>query len=318
MQPTYLDDKTVSSLLDFKSVAAILEEAFADLASGKAEIHARQRTGHADARLSTMGALWHARNVGGVKVYPTVNGKFSFLITLFDLESNTPIAVLDGAEITRFRTAGLTALIASRTAGRHVRNLALFGAGFQGRAQAHALCEFFRFEQISVVDPLGDADWCSQLARQTGSHVSLCSPEAATRDADIVVTATRSQEPVFDGNWLKPGTFVAAVGTSAPKGRELDDATLSRASRIIVEWRPQSTREAGELVLWRPQNNLERGKVVDLPELYAQPAPWRGSDDDIIVAKSVGVGLADIACAYLAYTRFAGQFREASLQEVAA
>jgi ornithine cyclodeaminase len=318
MHPIYLDDKTISGLLDFQSAVTILEESFADLSAGKAEIHARQRTGSAQVRLSTMGALWNARNVGGVKVYPTVNGKFSFLITLFDLASNTPIAVLDGAEITRFRTAGLTALIASRVAVQHVRKLALFGAGFQGRAQAQALCEFFRFEQISVVDPLGDANWCAQLAHQTGSRVSLCSPEAATRDADIVVTATRSQEPVFDGAWLKPGAFVSAVGISSPKGRELDDATLSRASRIIVEWKPQSMREAGELVLWRPQSNLERGKVVDLPDLYAQSAPWRGSDDDIIVAKSVGVGLSDVACAFLAYTRFAGQSRETALVEVAA
>ncbi len=318
MQPTFLDDKTISSLLDFKSVAAILGEAFADLATGKAEIHARQRTGSADARLSTMGALWHARKVGGVKVYPTVGGKFSFLITLFDLETNVPIAVMDGAEITRFRTAGLTALIASRAAVRGARHLALFGAGFQGRAQAQALCEFFRFEQISVVDPMGDDNWCAQLARQTGSTVTLCSPETATRGADIVVTATRSQEPVFDGDWLKPGAFVAAVGTSAPKGRELDDATLTRASRIIVEWKPQSTREAGELVLWRPKGNLERAKVADLAELYGQPLPWRGSDNDIIVAKSVGVGLADVACTYLAYTRFAAQRCEAAPLKVAA
>lgn len=317
MKLTYLDDKTISGLLDFKSVAAILDESFTDLAAGAAEIHARQRTDSSNLRLSTMGALWNARQVGGVKVYPTVNGKFSFLITLFDLERNMPIAVLDGGEITKFRTAGLTALIASRAATKRVGKLALFGAGFQGRAQAHALCEFFKFDQISVVDPLGDDSWCSRLALQTGSRVNLCSPEAATRDADIVVTATRSLEPVFDGNWLKPGAFVSAVGISAPKGRELDDVTLSRASRIIVEWKPQSMREAGELVLWRTENALERGKIVDLPELYRQSMPWRGSDEDIIVAKSVGVGLADVACAYLAYTR-SEKTHEAASRGVAA
>lgn len=317
MQLIHLDDKTISGLLDFKSVASILNESFADLAAGNAEIHARQRTDSSDIRLSTMGAVWNSRQIAGIKVYPTVNGKFSFLIALFDLESNRPVAVLDGAEITKFRTAGLTALIASKVATKQVKKLALFGAGFQGRAQAQALCELFKFEQISVVDPLEDDSWCSHLALQTGSRVTLCSPEAATVDADIVVTATRSLEPVFDGQWLKPGAFVSAVGISAPKGRELDDATLSRASRIIVEWKPQSMREAGELVLWRPASALERGKVVDLPELYDHSTAWRGCDEDIIVFKSVGVGLADLACAYLAYTR-CGKIHEAVLQGVAA
>ena len=323
MKLTYLNDKTVSSLLDYKSVADILGESFADLAAGNAAIHARQRTDSSGIRLSTMGAVWNARQVGGVKVYPTVQGMFSFLITLFDLESNLPIAVLDGGEITKFRTAGLTALIASKAAAKQVRKLALFGAGFQGRAQAHALCEIFKFEQISVVDPLGDDSWCSRLALQTGCRVNLCGAEAAVHDADIVVTATRSLEPVFDGSWLKPGALVSAIGISAPKGRELDDATLSRASRIIVEWMPQSECEAGELVLWRQKNALERGKIVDLPGLYHQSTPWRGSDEDIIVAKSVGVGLADVACAYLAHTRYTGytlspKARETSAQELAA
>jgi ornithine cyclodeaminase len=303
MKITYLDDTTIVGLLDFKSVASTLEEAFMDLAAGNAEIHARQRTDNSDIRLSTMGALWNARNVGGVKIYPTVKGKFSFLITLFDLENNMPVAVMDGGEITKFRTAGLTAMIASKAATKQVRKLALFGAGFQGRAQVQALCEILKLDQICVVDPMGDEGWCRQLALQTGSRVNLCSAETATRDADIVVTATRSQVPVFDGNWLKPGAFVSAIGISAAKGRELDEVTLSRASRVIVEWRPQSLREAGELVLWHPENISEREKIIDLPELYRQSMPWRDSDQDIIVFKSVGVGLADVACAYLAYTR---------------
>ncbi|MES2947350.1 MAG: ornithine cyclodeaminase family protein [Pseudomonadota bacterium] len=317
MKPIYLDDATISGLLDYPRVVAILNESFADLAAGKAEIHARQRTDSGNLRLSTMGALWNARQVGGVKVYPTVSGQFSFLLILFDLQNNRPIAVLDGAEITKFRTAGLTALIASRSATQRVKKLALFGAGFQGRAQAQALCENFKFDEICVVDPLADDAWCSRLAAQTGSRVNRCSPQVATVDADIVVTATRSQIPVFDGNWLKPGAFVSAVGISAPKGRELDDATLSRANRIIVEWKPQSLREAGELVLWQTDNALEREKIMDLPELYRQSEPWRGSEEDIIVAKSVGVGLSDVACAYLAFTR-SQKMQETQVQGVAA
>jgi ornithine cyclodeaminase len=302
MTPSHFDDQRIASLLDYPGVVAILDEAFRDLAAGQAHIHPRQRTDGAGLRLSSMGALWAARKVGGLKVYPTVQGQFSFLVTLFDLEHNVPLAVFDGAEITRFRTAALTALVAGRAAQAAPRKLALFGAGFQGRGQVQALCHQYDFAQIAVVDPAVDRAWCQQLVRESGSRVDICDARTAVEEADIVVTATRSAQPVFDGHWLKPGAFVAAIGTSGPQSRELDDATLSRASRIIVEWKPQSLQEAGELVLWNGSPS-EREKVVDLAELYAQPHPWRVQPQDIIVCKAVGVGLSDVACAYLAYAR---------------
>ncbi len=298
----HLDDTVISGLLDYPSVVEILQVSFEDLARGQAQIHARQRTDCVSFRLSSMGAIWNARKIAGLKVYPTVQGQFSFLITLFDLDSNLPVAVLDGAEITKFRTAGMTAMVARQAALKHSKKLALLGAGFQGRAQAQALSAFFQFDEIAVVDPVVDMAWCAQLSQQTGAQVRVCKAEDAVRDADIVVTATRASEPVFDGHWLKPGAFVSAIGTSTPKGRELDDITLTRASRVIVEWAPQSLTEAGELVLWNAPA-VQRNTVVDIPWLCAQAQPWRDQDEDIIVAKFVGVGLSDVACAYLATTR---------------
>lgn len=298
----YLDDTRIAALLDYPAVVHSLQAAFDDLARGQAQIHARQRTDSAALRLSSMGAIWNSRNVAGLKIYPTVRGQFSFLVTLFDLDSNRPLAVLDGEQLTRFRTAGLTAMVARRAARKDSRKLALIGAGFQGRAQAQALCHYFALDEIAVVDPAADARLCAQLTEQTGVAAHACTAEVAVRGADIVVTATRSAQPVFDGQWLKPGTFVSAMGISAPKGRELDDATLARADRIIVEWKPQSLQEAGELVLWNG-SAAEREKIVDLPALCASVQPWRARTEDIIVCKSVGVGLSDVACAHLAYTR---------------
>lgn len=312
MKLTHLDDKVISSLLDYPAVVDILHASFEDLARGQAHVHARQRTESGAFRLSSMGAVWNARKVAGLKVYPTVNGQCSFLITLFDLDSNRPIAVLDGAEITKFRTAGITAMVARKAARKDSKKLALLGAGYQGRAQARALSQFFRFDEISVVDPVVDTEWCAQLAQQTGAEIRVCSAEAAVRCADIVVTATRSSVPVFDGHWLKPGAFVSAIGTSSARSRELDDTTLDRASRIVVEWKPQSLQEAGELVLWNTTSAEARGKVVDLPELCASLQPWRDRDEDIVVSKSVGVGLSDVACAYLAYTNSVKAFQTLS------
>jgi len=300
----HITDSQVSELLDFRGVTEVLAEAFQDLAHDKAAVHGRQRTDCAGMKLSTMGGIWAARNVAGVKVYPTVAGQFSFAVILFDLSTNTPVAVLDGNELTRFRTASITRMVASRAVAPSPRKLALFGAGLQGRSQAHALCEVFRFDEICVVDPKAEGAWCDRLQSLSGARVRLTTAEKAVRDADVVITATRSSEPVFDGEWLEPGAFVAAIGTSTPKGRELDDTTMSRAARIVVEWKQQSLVEAGEIVLWNQRHLTE--KYVDLPELFGGQQPWQLAQPGITVFKSVGVGLADVATAQLVLSRVRG------------
>lgn len=318
MNPSFISDADIARLLDYAGVAEVLDQAYQDFGAGRASVHPRTRSECANARLSSMGGLWTGRNVAAVKVYPTLAGRFSFLVNLFDLDTNTALAVLEGNELTRFRTAAQTALIARKVVPASAGKLALFGAGLQGRAQADALCGVFRFQEIAVVDPLGDEDWCRQLAQRTGASVHACSAEEAVRGADVVVTATRSTEPVFLGHWLKPRAFVAAIGISSPKGRELDDATLDRASRVIVEWLPQSMEEAGDIVLWNASQATKLDKTLDLPTLYGGRAPWPSSGSCITVFKSVGTGLADTACAYLAYQRSHASERVSERREACA
>jgi ornithine cyclodeaminase len=271
MTLVYFDDVRIDALLDVPACAAVLDQAFADLALGQATVQSRQRSDCGGVKLSTMGALWLSRRVAGVKAYTTVDGQFSFLVTLFD------------------------------TAAK----LALFGAGQQGRAQAEALCALRSFDEVAVVDPQASAAWCEQLAAQHRCRVVVCEPRAALRGAHLVVTATRSKTPVFDGACLEPGALVIAMGTSLPNGRELDDSALKRASRVLVEWKPQSLVEAGEIVLGMAAEALDAQRIADLAELYAGQAVWRASDDEIVVFKSVGIGLADVACAWLAWQRSA-------------
>lgn len=297
--------------LTYAHVTAALSAAFADLAAGDAAIHPRQRSACGAVRLATMGALWPRRGLAGVKSYPTVDGAFGFALVVFDLAANRPIALIEGTELTRLRTASMTAMVAARAARPDSRVLALFGCGQQGRAQAEALLERFALEEIRVVDPCADAAWCDRLQARSGARVRLVDAETALRGADLVVTATRSSTPVFDGRWLADDAFVAAIGTSTPASTELDDETLARASRVVVEWRPQCVAEAGELVRWERGRDL--GKVVDLAQLFADEAPWQPVAAGPTVFKSVGVGLADVAAASAALALLAPQLaREAA------
>lgn len=306
MNIPFYSDRQVASALDFASTQQALDAAFADLAAGRAQILARKRVDCGDVKLSVMGGIWLARNLAGVKAYPTVNGQFSFTVNLYDLARNEPVAVLAGGELTRLRTAAIVALVASRAAQAQSRKLALVGAGVQGRSIAAALCALFPLEQVCVADPALRRGARVELPGATGMAATVCGVEEAVREADIVVTATRSKTPVFSGDWLKPGAFVAAIGTSLPNGRELDDLTLAQAAQVIVEWKEQSLVEAGEIVLGKQACALVDERITDLGELYRGERPWRNKASDVVVFKSVGVGLADVAAAGAALHRLSG------------
>ncbi|HEV6964062.1 MAG TPA: ornithine cyclodeaminase family protein, partial [Roseateles sp.] len=118
----------------------------------------------------------------------------------------------------------------------------------------------------------------------------------AAAEADVIVTATRSPTPLFDGGLVKPGAFVAAVGSSTKTARELDDALLGRAALVVVEWLEAARQEAGDLVLAAP-GTVAPERLVELGGLVASPPPRR--PEGVVVYKSVGIGLEDVALARL-------------------
>lgn len=298
--PVVIGDDAVRAALTHRQVALRIAQAFDALALGRAAIKARQRIDCGPVKLSSMGAIWLDAERACEKVYPTVDGQFGFLLNLFDTRTGQPLAVMPGQAITAFRTPALT-LLALQRALRRPGKLALFGAGLQGQGHLAALLANLPFAEVAVVD-LGDVSArCAQWSQQYGVPVYPASAEAAVRGADAVVTVTRSKVPVFDGAWLSPGATVAAIGTSLPNGRELDDTTLARAARVVVEWKPQSLVEAGEVVLGLQTGALQPERVVDWVELTQPGAAWRQHDDEIVVFKSVGVGLTDLAAADLVW-----------------
>ena len=298
----FVTDLQADQILDYPSVMDVLGQAYVDLAHGKAAVLARQRCSTETVKFASMGALWETQSVAATKSYATAAGQFSFLINLFDTKVNQPIAVMQAQTITRYRTAAQTAMVAAAALGCHSRSrinkVALIGAGVQGRAQLEALSHCFVIDELALVDPtLTDVP---PLSLACSPKIRLSNVRDAVEDADIVITATRSSTPVFDGSQLKSNAFVAAIGVSTATGRELDDSCFERAERVIVEWMPQSMQEAGDVLAWLNSSGAERGKIFDLPSLYSQSWP---RVDGIQVFKSVGTGLADTACAWLLYQR---------------
>jgi ornithine cyclodeaminase len=299
-----ITEAEVAAVLDPDSAVGALRAAFAQHGRGQAQVLARHRAtasrDGASLAISAMGAILDADGdlpaVLGTKVYSARNGRYHFLVSLFSAETGAALATLEANEFTRLRTAAASAVAADLLALPQVQTLAVFGAGIQARAHAEALCRVRRFERVLVCARSGADAFAAELAAALSLPVEAVDAATAAAQGDVIATATRSAMPLFDGHLVKPGAFVAAVGSSTRAARELDDTLLARAALVVVEWHEAARQEAGDVVLAAP-GVIAAERLVELGELLLRPRPR--APQDIVVYKSVGIGLEDVALARL-------------------
>jgi ornithine cyclodeaminase len=266
----------------------------------------RQHLPFADGELLVMSAVHNAgvgRSYAGVKVVSVRNQNLEMgmpsvhaAYVLFGGESLTPLALIDGAALTGFRTAAVSALATSILARKDAARLVLFGAGVQAESHLTAMAAIRPLRQVTIVNR--DARRAGQLIEL--AHVlglEACTGDAGSvAGADIVCTCTTSPIPVFDGTLLSPGAHVNAIGSYHPDVRELDDATAQRA-RWFVEDRAQVFAESGDVLMPIASGAVSAKFVLDDLSGLCNGAAGRTSPEDITVFKSVGMGIEDLAIA---------------------
>jgi ornithine cyclodeaminase len=212
------------------------------------------------------------------------------------------LALCDGTYLTALRTGAGTCASIELLARRDARKGALIGAGGQAAFQLEALDVARELEEVAVFCPTEThartlVEQMQPRLRAT-LHVAT-SAKAALTNADVVVAATSSNSPVFDGADLEPGAHVTAIGSITRGMREVD-ATVIGNSRIFVDSVSEVLREAGELLhgidagLTRPEQWTELGAVA------AGTAAGRRTDEEWTFYKSVGNAVQDVAIARLA------------------
>jgi ornithine cyclodeaminase/alanine dehydrogenase-like protein (mu-crystallin family) len=116
------------------------------------------------------------------------------------------------------------------------------------------------------------------------------SVDDVVRQADILITATSSRIPMFDGRAVRPGTHINAIGVYTPDRREVDERVVSQAY-VVVDCRRAADHEAGDLILAGRAPDAELGEVVN------GTAAGRTDDRQIALFKSVGVAVQDAVSA---------------------
>jgi len=302
----FLREAEIGRLLDMPATIQAVEEALREQGRDQASNQPRRRIYVPGGALHVMAAGLPGRGVMGLKAYTTVRGRARFVVLLFSAVGGELLAALEADELGRLRTGAASGVATKYLARPDAQVVGIFGTGYQARTQAQAMCAVRPVREVRVYgrDAERRRRFCQELEGVLQCEVrSADSPEHVVRGADVLITITASKEPVFDGRLLEPGQHLNVAGSNQLQKREVDDETIRRASRIVVDQIEDAKVESGDLV-----GPVERGLVrweqmCDLGAVVAGRAPGRVRPEEITLFKSNGLALEDVATACTVFER---------------
>jgi ornithine cyclodeaminase len=227
-------------------------------------------------------------------------------VLLHSGETGELLAVMNASAITAIRTAAVSGLATKLLARSSSAELAIIGTGVQAKIHLEAMSVAGRFARVRVAGrtPERAQAFVAELAPSHAFRMEAArDAEHAVRDADVIVTATNSAEPVVRGAWIKPGTHINAVGSCSPVKRELDTATMA-ASKLFVDRRESTLNESGDYILAAKEGAIGPTHIrAELGELLIGERLGRRDADEITLFKSLGIAVEDLAAARFLYRR---------------
>jgi ornithine cyclodeaminase len=222
-------------------------------------------------------------------------------VAVFDSSTGQTLALLnDEHYLSDIRTAAAGAVAARMLAPAKVGTAAVLGAGVQAYWQPLALHRQRPFETLLIWARNGHKaeDLKARLREKLPGVEIRCSSdiESTVRGADVLITATQAREPIVRGEWLRPGLHITAVGADDATKCELDVTALHRA-RVFVDTRA-TARDNGDVHRAIRAGSYSVEELSgELGEVISGHSPGRTSDDDITIAKFVGIGAQDLVAA---------------------
>lgn len=230
----------------------------------------------------------------------------SYLISLFDQDTAELVALMDGNSITGYRTAATSALATDLLAGPAAASVAVIGSGFEAQKHVRALAAVREIKSVAVYSPRAESrERFAAALPNTPSITPATSAQEAVTGADLVICAARSydESPTLLGEWLSPGATVVSIGSTVPEQREVDPETIARADVIVADMFDEVLNETGDLLVAKEAGIDAASKTSSLADMVAGRIAGRTTAEQIVIYKSVGAGIQDLAVAHMCAER---------------
>jgi len=298
----FLDDASVAGLLDMPSCIQALEEAFKDKAQGYAANQPRRRVPFQGRRFMMMFGSMDRKGYLAFKAYGAGKGQD---VVLYKAGQGI-VAFIRSGKLGQIRTGAASGLATKFMARPDASRLGCFGTGHQAETQIAAIALVRKLTSINVYgrDAQKRKAFAEKMTKLIGQEVKpVETPEEAVKGRDIIVTITNTQQPLFDGKLVEPGTHINAAGGNTRTNRELDETTVTRAGMIATDDVEGAKIECGDLCWAVDRGTLAWEKVYELAPIVAGMMAGRRSADEITLFESQGIALEDVAAGALIYER---------------
>ena len=313
--PLVLTESDVRALVPIADLVDVMERALASFSSGQVNqpVRASMQMRAQQAFFGVMPAYASAPPALGAKlvtVFPqnAVKGLAAIQasVVLLDAETGELASIMDGRYITAARTAAVSAVAVRHLSSPAASVLAILGSGVQALSHVAALPAIRPFREIRAWSPAPEhlarfvSDACAIAERPVRAAASA---EHAVREADAIVLATSSSTPVIRSEWVASGALVVSIGAYQPHMREMDPVLTARA-RLIVDSRAAALVEAGDIIQGIRDGLFTEAHIAgELGEVVLGLVPGRRTMEEVVVFKSLGMAVEDVAAAQLAYSR---------------
>ncbi len=300
----FLRDEDVLASVTMDAMLETIESMQRHYGRGEAYSLPRRKIIARGGMLAVMGGGLFHEGVLGVKTYTVVKGAYSFQVSLYDADTGALLCYTQANRLGQLRTGATTGVAVKHLSNPGASTVGIIGTGYQAPTQLEAVCKVRDIKKIKAFsrNPENREAFARSMTSSLGVEVSAAaSNREAVEDSDVVICIAATMEPVLEGAWLKPGATVIGAGPTTWRAREVDDGTLDRAGKVFVDSVEQAPMEAGDMAGAVDRGIFQWSQVLELRHAVAGMVAGRDNAEQIVYAKLMGTGIADVAAAKLAY-----------------
>ncbi|HEY9165400.1 MAG TPA: ornithine cyclodeaminase family protein [Candidatus Kryptonia bacterium] len=302
--PLHLTEHDVSRLVGIDDALSAVESVGRSMAAGEVVFTPRNRLRMQNGFLHFMPASLEKEGVFGYKAYTSFRGQSKFLVYLFDNSSGKLLAVIEADKLGQLRTGAASGVATRVLSKKNVEYLGLIGSGYQAETQLMALARVREFKAAKVFSRNHDhaEEFCEKMQKEVRLSLKAVKDVTEVAEADVIVTATSAATPVLNGDYLRVGCHVNAIGANTLIKRELDEKTVERAGVIVIDSREQGKLECGDFIPLTEKGKLHWNNILEFQDLFNGHAK-RSSEKEITIFKSQGIAPWDVSLAKFLYQR---------------
>jgi len=307
----YISNKDLEKIVVLDDIMDCIEKAFEIYKSKKFQMPDRMHVDREEGTILYMPCF--TETVSGTKIVSTFpnninNGISSIQGTMILNNSKTgePIAMMDGAMLTAYRTGAVGGVGVRHTTREDCSSVGLVGTGVQGFYQVLYACKARPIKDVYLFDLSKSRleKFKERLAlKLDGVNIHLVDNTIdLVKASDIIITATPAESPVLpDDKELLKGKHVIAIGSYKLAMRELPQSLYEVLDELYIDTE-FAAEESGDIIVPVREGWFNGENIKVFGQVFGN-LKKPGKEIRTTLFKSVGMSLFDLLVAEVIYNK---------------